>query len=545
MGTHRRLIVSLLAVASLVAAACGTTVPLEQQQALLQSPAGVDGLTAGLPEGTHLNKKGQVVTDDGKVVGTAEDFGLSTGRGSGGSGGSGGAPLASAGGDGTSTDGTGGSSGDTGATGGGGSGGTQATGENGPGITSDTIKVGVSYADDVEEANEAIGAGGATQINERRAWEVMLKYVNAHGGVSGRKLVPVFHRLSAASAEPYEQQDQERCAHFTQDDPVFVADGGFKTENGISCMQEAGLVTVTTNGLRYKSRSFFERYPTYLEFDGIDNDSIALMYADNMKKMRYFDKGYKLGIVTWDDPEYANPTRQTLIPRLKQLGIRVSDVAFISTPDSGGEIGNAAGQIGSTAVRFNGEGITHVMFMDLGANLALFFTQAAQRQQYAPRYGLTSASGNTALADLLASGGNSGDARQQLEDAVAVGWVPSIDVHADDTPSWANPQARQVCYQRMRQGGIKMDSGNARTLAAAVCDAVWTIQATLETAGPVINQETWYRSLAKASDISLTGGVGFRISPSRRTGVEMASQLRFFSPCVCFRYVGARFAVPD
>jgi len=373
----------------------------------------------------------------------------------------------------------------------------------------------------------------------------MLKYVNEHGGVNGRKLVPVFHRLSAASTEPYEQQDQEVCAHFTQDDPVFVADGGFKTENGIACLQEHGAVTIATNGLRYKSRAFFERYPTYLEFDGIDNDSIANIYAPTMKRLGLFDKGYKLGIVTWDDPEYANPTKGTLIPRLKELGISVTDVQYIATPDSGGQIADPIAQVGNTAVRFKGEGITHVMFMDLGANLALFFMQAAQRQQYAPRYGLTSASGNTALADLLASGGNTGDARQQLEDAVSVGWVPTIDVRAADSPSWANPPTKKLCYQQMRAGGVEMDSANARGLAEGVCDAVWTIQATLKAAGPVINQESWYKALAKASDTPLTGGMGFRISPTRRDGIEMAAPLKFFSECTCFRFVGDRFAVPD
>jgi hypothetical protein len=542
MGSDRRLIVSLVAVGTLMAAACGTTVPLEEQQAVLQSAASGDGLSAGLPEGTHVNEKGQVVTDSGKVLGSAEDFGLSTG-GSGGS-----STIASTGGT-SSTSGSGSTStpteGSEGTGGDGGTAGPAASGENGPGITSDTIKIGIAYADDTEEANAAIGAAGATQINEKRAWEAMAKYVNDHGGIGGRDLIPTFYKLSVTSTESYDQQDQEFCAHYTQDEPVFVTNGAFKTDNGISCLQKAGLVSIMTNGLRFKSNSFFQRYPTYLEFDGVDNDAIAKMYADNMKKLGLFDKGYKLGIVTWDDPEYANPTKETLIPRLKQLGIKVSDVAFIQTPDSGGAIGNAVAQVGNTAVQFKGDGITHVMFMDLGANLALFFMQAAQRQQYAPRYGMTSAAGNTALADLLASGGNTGDAREQLHDAVSIGWLPSIDVHADDYPSWAHTSAEKVCYQQMREGGVEMTSGNARALAAGVCDAAWTIQATLKNAGPVINQETWYRALAKSSDTPLTGPMGFTISPAKRAGLEMAAPLKFFDPCVCFRYVGDRFAIPS
>ena len=536
MGVDRRLLISLSLVFALLAAACGSTVPVAQQEAVeLGQGIASDDLSGGIPEGATVNSKGQVVSAEGEVLGDAEDFGLSSGGGGVAVGGSSGG-----------TSGTGDGTSGTGGTGGtGGSGGSAASGANGPGITADAIKVGVAYADDAEEANAAIGAAGATQINTRRAWEAMLNYVNKSGGAAGRKLVPVFHRLSATSTEPYDQQDQEVCAHWAQDDPVFVADGGFKTENGISCMIKNGMVVMTTNGLRFKSGDFYTRYPLYMEYDGIDNDAIDIMYAEHMKKMGFFDEGYKLGIVSWEDPEYAIPTRETLVPKLRQLGIKVSDVTYITYADSGGEAGNGIAQVGNTAVRYKGEGITHVMFQDLGGNLAFFFAQAAQRQQYAPRYGLTTASGNTAVADLLSSG-SAQDARDQLKDALSIGWLPSIDTRPDFTPAWAETNAKEICYKQMREGGVEMDSGNARALAESVCDSVWTIKATLDAAGPVINQQTWYRGLAKVGSLNLTGGgTGFRVSPERRDALEYAARMKFFSDCVCFKYVSDRFRVPE
>ncbi len=529
MGTDRRLLGCLLALAVLVSAACGSTVPVAQQQAVESGEVSGDDLGEVLPEGTRINSKGQVVNAEGEVIGDAEDFGITTDD-----------PGAAVSG-GSSGGGTTGSTGATGSTGG-----AVAAGKNGPGISATTIKIGVSYADDAEEANRAIGAAGASQINQRRAWEAMIDYINNHGGVNGKKLDPVFHRLSVTSTEPYDQQDQEVCAHWTQDEPVFVADGAFKTDNGLACFEKNGLVTITTNGLRFKSRAAYQRYPHYLEFDGIDNDAIARMYADSMKKMGLFDTGYKLGIVSWDDPEYALPTRNTLIPRLRQLGIKVSEVTYIAVPDSGGQAADPIAQIGNTAVRYKGEGITHVMFMDLGANLAFFFMQAAQRQQYAPRYGLHSGSGGTALADLLSSGGAQ-EAREQLRDAVAVGWVPTLDVRAEDVPKWAQSPAKKICYRQMREGGVEMDSANARGLAEGVCDAAWTIQATLEAAGSIINQDTWYRGLAtpRADNITLTGGMGYSVSPTRRDAIEYAALAKFVSNCVCFRYVTDRFRVPE
>ena len=527
MGVDRRLLTSLSILIVLIVTACGTTVPAEQQELAEAIAETGEDLGGALPEGATINEKGQVVSETGEVLGDAEDFGISTDS-------SGSVTTA----DSSDTD-----TGDTTGT-------TERVdpGENGPGITASTIKIGVAYADDAEEANAAVGAtSGASQINTRRAYEAMIDYVNANGGVAGRKLEPVFHRLSATSTEPYDQQDQEVCAHWTQDDPVFVGDGGFKTENGVACMQKAGMVTITTNGLRFKSNAFFERYPTYLEFDGVDNDSIARIYADNMKKMGLFDEGYKLGIVSWTESEYANPTKNVLVPRLQQLGIEVSDVTYITTPDSGGEAAGPIAQVGNTAVRYKGDGITHVMFMDLGANLAFFFMQAAQRQQYFPRYGLHSGSGGTALANLLKSGGDQ-EARQQLEDAVAVGWVPSLELRQEDIPSWAQSTASKVCYKQMREGGVEMNDSNARSLALAVCDAIWTIQATLDAIpGNVINQQTWYQGLARlnAMNVQLTGGMGFNITQTRRDGIEYAAQVKFFADCVCFKYTSGRFEIPD
>ena len=65
---------------------------------------------------------------------------------------------------------------------------------------------------------------------------------------------------------------------------MFVTDGALKTENGVACLEKAGKVMIASNGLRFKSGSFFERYPHYIEFDGVDNDDISTMYVDELAK---------------------------------------------------------------------------------------------------------------------------------------------------------------------------------------------------------------------------------------------------------------------
>ena len=525
MSADRKLHVSLLTIFLLITAACGTTVPVEQQELAEVAAATGEDLGGALPEGATINEKGQVVSESGEILGDAEDFGIDPGSGS------------------TVTPGNGDTDGVAAAAD------PVDPGENGPGVSSTTIKIGISYADDTEEANAALGAAeGVGQINQRQAWEAMIKYINEHGGAAGRELEPVFHKLSAGSTEPYDQQDQETCAHWTQDDPVFVADGAFKTENGIACFQKNGMVTITTNGLRFKSGDFFERYPTYLEFDGVDNDAIDIMYADNMKKLGFFNGDYRLGILSWSDPEYANPTKNTLVPRLQKLGIEVSDVTYIPVAESGGEAAGPIAQIGNTAVRYKNDGITHIMAQDLGGNLAIFFMAAADRQQYFPRYGLTTASGNTTMANALKGLASEDTARRQLEDAVSIGFMPTVDANAEDIPSWGQSTARDICYKQMREGGVEMADSNAQALAGGVCDAAWTIQATLNAIpGEVINQQTWYEALGRVRqmNVELTGGTALNVSPTRRDALELAARMKYVDGCVCFRYVSGPFQIPE
>ncbi|MGH2806761.1 MAG: hypothetical protein ACRDKT_05740 [Actinomycetota bacterium] len=517
MGRRRR--IAGVAVACLLAAACGSTVPVQEQEAA--EAAAEQGLTDGLAvDGTG----GTVVGDDGSL-----------GTGTGGASGS----IVSGSGP-ASVDGSSGSV----ATGGG----VTAPGENGPGVTDTTIKVGIMYTADYDQANAAIGAGAATGIDMRRANEAMFDYINKErGGIGGRKAEIVFHPYRVLSSSSSDQQDQEACAHWTQDDPVFISDGALKTENGVACLEKAGTVMIASNGLRFKSGAFFERYPHYIEFDGIDNDDISTMYVDSMVKLGYFSKDAKIGLLTWDNPEFSRPMQQTLIPRLAKYGLEPTDVAYIKYPESNDEVGESVAQVGNTAVRFKGEGITHVMFLDSGANLAFFFMPAAERQEYRPRYGLTTQSGNTALADLLRSGGNDRDARNQLHGAVSVGWSPTLDARAEDIPAWGNPPAKKRCYAIMREAGVEMDSANARGIAEGICDTAFTMEATLEASGEVLNQDTFLAGLNKVGpdDVEPTSGMGFAIGAARHDGTAYAAHMRFYDKCICFRYISDRFAVPD
>jgi hypothetical protein len=97
----------------------------------------------------------------------------------------------------------------------------------------------------------------------------------------------------------------------------------------------------------------------------------------------------------------------------------------------------------------------------------------------------------------------------------------------------------------MRRAGVTMDSANARGQAQIVCDTMWLIEATLNRAGPVLNQRTFLQGLQRLGEGYRPAGIGFGVSltATRRDGLRTVANMRFFEECTCFRYVSGQYPV--
>ena len=105
-----------------------------------------------------------------------------------------------------------------GATSSGGPGSTSVpTGLGNPQVTAKTISIGIGYVTNGDTANAAIGATGIGQGDPLGEAKAVVSYINAHGGVAGRKVTPVYHPYDATSTATTSSQDQAACADYTQD----------------------------------------------------------------------------------------------------------------------------------------------------------------------------------------------------------------------------------------------------------------------------------------------------------------------------------------
>jgi len=111
---------------------------------------------------------------------------------------------------------------------------------SGPGVTATRIYIGLVYSTNADAVNKAAGANGISTGDTQADAKAVIDDINKHGGVAGRKLVPIWYAFDSTSTQPIDSQWSAACAHFTQDNHVFAAfDMGTAVYR--KCLHDAGV----------------------------------------------------------------------------------------------------------------------------------------------------------------------------------------------------------------------------------------------------------------------------------------------------------------
>ncbi len=512
----------LLAVMALVAAACGSTVPTTQQQAAEEAASEGVGISGGGLGGSAGGAGGSGELGSGGIAGGEVG---STGT-TGGSGTTGVAGGSSAGG-GVAAGGSGGSA-----------------GAAGQGVTADSISIGLLVGKDISAGNRALGAGSATGIDQRRAWEALVEDVNKRGGFAGHKVKPVFHEFSATSDKTLDQIAQEACAAWTQDNKVFAGIGNLETEQFQACMEQGGAALINQTTIRaFYDERLFGKYPHFVAPMSIDLNTQSTALVNGLVKQNYFGSKAKIGLVTFDDPNFAYATERSIVPALRRHGLKLTDTARLHMPSGYPEYPQLASDANNAALKFKSEGITHVLLHDIGGGIAIFFMQAAEKQEYRPRYGLTSQSGGTILAGVLRDSG----AKEQLRGARGIGWAPIADEHPDDDQHKDGSANRRRCIALMHKANVEMSSRNAEGTAIQLCDGFWFLQTAIEAGGNPINLDTLIAGVDRLGSNGFIPGITFmtRVSSEVRDGAGAVANVSYYDKCNCFKYTSKPYAISN
>jgi hypothetical protein len=515
----------LIGILALVGAACGPTVPTGTTDG---SPAASTG--DGTDSGGGLSVPGggdgtTTTTGDGTSGGGFSGGGTSTGTGSSGGGT-------------TSSTGSGGSSGDSVGVGGGG-GGTHKVAPSVPGLTDTTISFGIAYQLNSAAANSAFFGTPIQQADARKTYNVMIKLINAQGGLLGRRIVPVYHRYDPNSTEPVDQQDQEACSEWTQDNKVFAifAGGGVIDE----CAKKAGAINVGS-GVGGGLPEAYRQYPHKLDPDALNLVRMGQVTVDGLFSQGYFDKGAKIGIITWDDPNFRGSLKRGYLPELEHHGLSLAiPPAYVHSPAQPQEIGQSSADVSAAVLRFQTNHIDHVLIVDGqsgacgGTCLTLEWMGQAKSQQYFPRYGFNDGNSAKELYELGAL------TPEDVRRAVSVGW---IDLNEAYDVGWHPNPARERCFDIMRKHGIDMSDSANQNAALAACGQLWLFELAAGKVTGTFTVDGFMRAIENLGYSYTSPGAYFNhFTPTRHDGAAGVRYVRFHDSCQCFRYHGGAYKV--
>jgi hypothetical protein len=329
------------------------------------------------------------------------------------------------------------------------------------GVTATTISLGVYTVQAFSKVTASAGLNIATGDQEAQA-RAVINYLNAHGGIAGRRIVPVFHDFDVArAATDVNSEYESACSAFTQDNHVYAVATPVGTLNDTfyACLAKAGVISSATADT--KDAAFFRQYADTFYMPAETNTTRTLANAVRpMRATGWFGKAPRIGVVRTDTIEDKRAVDQGLKPALAAVGMRVSEE--FAAPVTG----DSSSAYSSAVLKFQAAGVTHVIFTALGSPIA--FGSTAEAQQYHPKYGLNSRNGPASV--LQASMPSS-----QLKGSMGYGWQPLNDVDAAHDPGVVSARAKE-CRSIMAKADQDMNTRSVASVALWICDAIFFVR---------------------------------------------------------------------
>jgi ABC-type branched-subunit amino acid transport system substrate-binding protein len=371
------------------------------------------------------------------------------------------------------------------------------TSQSAQGVTPTTIKVGITYPD-VAAVKNLVNVNPG---NYREAYQALIDQVNAHGGINGRKIVPVFAAVNPLGTAPA----ATACTELTEDDKVFAVMGFFQTPDPACYVDthDTALVGASLTGAQASQAE-----APWFNFELSDSDLIP-------KEMSVFKEegafaGKKVAVVG----EMADKTDVNLVlPALHKLGVDVVATAIndVATTDTAA----SSSQYSVIAQRFESSGANVVVAVGSASEGWPAALQGMQ-STYLPRLVATNETDLSALAT------NAGYSAAVLKDALTAANLPPASVW------WSDPAMKRciATIKAAEPGATIADpvtgtSSTPHTWRAPLtaCQEVTLFEDIVKAAGRTLNNETFDRGGESLTHATIPGGGGtYHFGPGHHDG---------------------------
>lgn len=494
--------------AALVLSACGSTVQWSDAVASGPGELSTDGLSA---DGTPGDGVGIGQPTDGRerTGGPGDSPGSADGRG--GTGGPG------------DSRGTPGGPGDA------------SPGAKGRGITENEIYVGYGTWKAVENVARTFGAGMDYGDQEAQA-KAIVADINKRGGITGRKLKLVFYDWNfERAAQNQDAEGQIACERWTNDRPVFAVINqiAFSDKALNDCLAQRQTPHVNM-ALQLRPRSIYARLQPFLYAPNApDLERFMPHWMKQLAAAGYFKGGWdadgarpgvepaKIGVLT---TKYLYPAEFRRVAReaLKRQGQSVA-----AEYEWSGNLDSVANEMQAAILRFKEAGVTHVIASGPELN---YFSTAADKQAYTPRYGLSSRNQLRLITQFAP--------KSHWKGALAVGWIPTIDVgNSEDPGNVSSAQAR--CRKLMENAGQTTSGRDTFASMVRACEGFNMLSAAIQKGN--LSPAGLQQGLHKMSTMSPSSTFSISFAGGRPDGAAATRNLVSRESCqgssnACFVY---------
>jgi hypothetical protein len=493
---------STVTMAVIATAACGTTVPMSQ----VRGAAGSSGLTGGSSPGA-LQGGDQVPggSGPGSLVSTAPNGQASRSVSSGGSS----AGLGSSPGK--------GSAGPLGSS-------------PGAGTARGPIKIGALTVQGAASYQRAAGFSHGASGDQLAMMKSVVSYINAHGGLGGRKIELFDYDLNPASyaADPSSAM-QAACTYFTQDTKVVAvaSDVALVPDTFYQCLANAHVPVVTPD--ESVSSDFFHRYASTVYMPAVPSYTRLLSDSvDALWNAGWLTAKSIVGVVSVDTVDAHAAVDKGLAGALKRHGLKITAGMYTSTTDS------QASEYNGGVLSFNTNHVDRVFFGPGGQ--PIYFGLAAEQQHYHPRYEVGSLEYPAPIAATLPA--------DQLSGSMGLAWLPYLDLASDKWPTVSTPGIAE-CRKAMASANQDFSTGTTLGIAAWICDD-WMFLRDVFAAGASPDEASIRRaaeSLGETFKPAATFQTSFSVGRTH-DGAALYRLIAFQDTCSCYSYTSPARPLP-
>ena len=391
------------------------------------------------------------------------------------------------------------------------------------------IEIGLLVGPSSASAQSALGSNksAASGFGTDATFKALVQYYNSHGGLGGRKIVPITYTANATDAS-YDNDAQAACATFTQDHhvaAVITTSGDFWSDNYASCLSRAhipnlALSFATTDDVGFKS------YPTTFATTAISVDERLMVVVQEMIKTQHLRRGDQLGVIVEGCPFNVRAYTNTLVPLAKREGLSLNR-RDINCVTGYSDAGTAIGQIQASVLPFETANVQKILpIAGYETSVVDYFEKQAQSQGYAPTYFVSSTSQMASQQSNFTA--------SALRRIFGTGWMPTTDVAV-----YAPDATTRECRKILASYGIVAQNRADQYLVDGSCDPFRYLDAALRStngAADVGSLKTAIEGLGgRVPSSAMLGGTN-GLSPRQHFAAVNVDAFSYVPNCTCFQY---------